>query len=196
MQQEQKRIIFLEGKKIVLRPPRKSTDLEVCLRWLNDPEIRDFIKMFLPVLEQVEEKWFDELPTRKNDVILAIETLEDEKFIGTMGLHRINWKDRTAFTGAIIGEKEYWGNGYGTDAKMSLLNYAFNTLNFRKTCSSVFAFNERSLRFSHRCGSRIEGRRKEQVFKDGEYWDEILLAVFKEEWLPIWEKYQKTGSVK
>ncbi len=61
-----------------------------------------------------------------------------------MGIHRINWKDRTATTGAVIGEKAYWDKGYGSEAKMLVLDYAFNMLNLRKICSQVLAFNKRS----------------------------------------------------
>ena len=115
------RLIFLKGKKVVLRPLRKESDLETCLRWINDPEINQFIAMYLPISKQQEEEWFDGLSKKQNDIIFAIETLQGI-FIGNIGLHQINWKDKTATTGAIIGEKEYWNQGYGTDAKMTLLN--------------------------------------------------------------------------
>lgn len=127
--------------------------------------------------------------------MLAVETLAG-RFIGTMGLYRINWKDRVATTGALIGEKDCQGEGYGTDAKMTLLDSTFNTLNRRKICASVYSFNERSLRYLKRTGYAVEGVRKEQVYKDGRYWDEILLGLFKKEWLPLWERYQETGEVR
>lgn len=113
-----------------------------------------------------------------------------------MGLHQINWKDRIATTGALIGEKEYWSKGYGTDAKMILLDHAFNTLNLHKICSAVIAYNKRSLDYSLHCGYKIEGTRREHFFRKGKYWDFIELGLLKKEWLPIWRKYKKTGSVK
>ena len=191
---QEKRIVFLKGKKVILRPLRKSTDIEHTLRWINDPEIRQYLTTFLPISEQKEEAWFDGLLERENDLVFAIETLDgitDGTFIGTMALNHINWKDRVAVTGALIGEKSYWNSGYGTDAKMILLDYAFNTLNLRKICSSVLEFNKRSLRYNLRCGYKIEGRKRKQIFKNGKYWDEIILGVFQKEWLPIWKKYQE-----
>jgi RimJ/RimL family protein N-acetyltransferase len=188
----QRRVIFLQGKKTVLRPLRKDTDLESCLVWLNDPEVNWYIRRFLPLSLQEEEAWFEDLPRRPNDIVLAIETIEGQ-FIGVT-LLRINWKDRVAATGTLIGEKKFWDEGYGTDAKMILLNYAFNTLNLRKICSVVYEFNKRSLRYSKKCGYRIEGKRQKQVFKKGKYWDEIIMGVFKEEWLVRWRKYWGTSS--
>lgn len=193
--QQKGRVVFLRGNKVTLRPLRKATDVEACLRWINDPDINRYLIMFLPVMQQAEEEWFDRLSKDEHNIALAIETLEGT-LIGTMGLHQISWRDRIATTGALIGEKEYWGKGYGTDAKMTLLNFAFNSANLRKICSSVIAFNTRSLQYNLNCGYQIEGRRRKQFFRNGRYWDEILLAVFKKDWSPVWRKYQKTGSLK
>ncbi|MCI0330170.1 MAG: GNAT family N-acetyltransferase [candidate division Zixibacteria bacterium] len=189
------KLVFLKGKKTILRPLRKATDFELCLRWINDPEVNQYLLVHFPVTEKKEEEWFDKVANNPKEVILGIETL-DGKLIGTMALHNINGKDRTAATGALIGEKKYWGKGYGTDAKMTLLDYAFNTLNLRKINSSVYAFNKRSLKYNLKCGYKIEGVRKKQIFRNGKYNDEIIIAVFKEDWLPFWKKYRKTGKVR
>jgi len=184
------KLVFLKGKKTILRPLRKATDFEPCWRWVNDPEVNQYLLIYFPLTEKKEKEWFDKLANDPNEIVLGIETLEG-KLIGTMGLHRLNSKDQTAATGALIGEKEYWSKGYGTDAKMALLNYAFNTLNLRKINSSVYAYNKRSLQYNLKCGYKIEGVRKKQIFRNGKYHDEIIIAVFKEDWLPIWRKYQK-----
>jgi len=189
------KVIFLKGKKVILRPLQKNTDLKKALCWINDPEVNQFLSVYLPINDIIEEKWFDGLYKNDEHLPLAIETLLGE-FIGIIGLHGINWQSRIATTGALIGEKSYWGKGYGTDAKMTLLNYAFNTLNLRKICSSVIEYNKRSLSYSLRCGYKIEGRRAKQFFKKGKYWDEILLGLFREDWLKIWKKYEKNGKIK
>ncbi|MEK7647005.1 MAG: GNAT family protein [Patescibacteria group bacterium] len=189
-----KRLVFLEGRKVNLRPFGRA-DIPTLTRWVNDPEIREFITSFMPFTEKQEEEWLNRLEMNDEDIILGVET-KDGILIGSMGIHRINWRDRVAFTGAIIGEKEYWGKGYGTDAKMLLLDYAFNTLNLYKICSSAIAYNKRSLQYSSHCGYKIEGIRERQDFRKGRYWDVIELGLFKKEWLPIWRKYKKTGKVR
>ncbi len=182
------RIVFLRGAKTILRPVRKSTDLERCMRWVNDPEVRQYIRAYLPLNEVDEVAWLDR-PSPRNDIQLAIETL-DGCHIGNIGFHEISWRDGTATTGTIIGEKQYWGQGYGTDAKMLLLHYAFHTLNLRKICSLVYASNGRSLRYNQKCGYQKEGVRREQYFINGAYCDQILLAVFRDDWEPLWREYQ------
>ena len=183
-------VVFIRGKRIILRPLFKR-DIPQLLQWINDTEITQYLMAYLPITEDQEEKWLEGLPARLDtDIIFAITTL-DGKLIGNMGLHGINWKDRTASTGALIGDKDYWGKVYGTEAKMLILNYAFNTLNLRKINSSVLAFNERSHAYLKKCGYTEEGRRKNQFFARGEYVDEILMAVFKHDWEPIWQEYKK-----
>ncbi len=186
--------VFLSGNKTNLRPVSR-VDIPRMLRWVNDPDVRQFVSSSFPITQKSEEEWVDSLGKNKNDVVLIIETKSGEA-IGTMGLHNINWIDRVATTGAMIGEKQYWGQGYGVDAKMALLDYAFNTLNLHRVNSDVYEFNERSTKYSLRCGYKIEGRRRKALFRKGQYWDKIELGLLREEWLPLWEHYQKTGLLK
>lgn len=190
----EKRVVFLSGKITNLRPAQKS-DIPHLTRWINDPEVRVFLANTTPHTEKLEEGWYESLGKDDKNIVLIIET-KDGTPIGVMGLHRIDWKHGIATTGALIGEKEYWSKGYGTDAKMILLDYAFNTLGLRKICSNVTAYNERSLRYSLHCGYKIEGRLRKEIFRKGKFWDKINLGVFRDEWLPIWRKYKRTGKVR
>jgi RimJ/RimL family protein N-acetyltransferase len=184
-------IKFLIGKKVYLRPLLEE-DYLFLLRWTNDPEVRPFLNRSLPTMEAEEKEWIERLHKNKGDnVVLMICLTEGDRPIGTMGLHGINQKDGVATTGAMIGEKDYWGKGYGTEAKMILLDHAFNTLNLRKICSSVFAFNGRSLRYLEKSGYVIEGTLKKQLFINGKYVDEVLLAVFKKDFMLLWKKFKK-----
>jgi len=189
------KFVFLKGEKVNLRPLRKSTDFESFWRWNNDPEVRRYYGIYLPATERKVKELFDFLTHKSGQIAFGIETLEGN-LIGLMTLLKINEKDQTAISDALIGEKEYWNKGYGTDAKMILLDYAFNTLNLRKIDSSIASHNKRSLQYNLHCGYKIEAVRKQQIFLRGRYIDEIWLAVFKPDWLPIWKKYQKTGKVR
>ena len=189
MEKEEKRIVFLKGKKMILRPLRKDTDLEAALRWVNDGEVTQYLSRYLPMSFAEESEWFDNLSKRRDDMPLAIENKEGI-FIGIVGLHNINWKDRTTGHGIFIGEKDYWEKGCGTDVEMTLLDYAFNKLNLRKIRSEVLGFNKRSLNFHLKCGYKIIGIRRKELFKNGRYCDLVMLEVFKKDWLMLWKKYQ------
>jgi RimJ/RimL family protein N-acetyltransferase len=183
--------VFLASARVILRPFSKD-DAPRLHRWINDPEVRRFLTPHFPITLESEEEWVKSL-SKQNDkeVLLAIETPEGEH-IGSMGLHRINWIDRTSTTGALIGNKEYWGKGLGTEAKMLLLHYAFNTLNLRKICSQALVFNERSISYSKKCGYKEEGVLKEHIFREGKYWDLVQLAVFRDDFMPLWETWNES----
>ena len=190
MSSKSQEIVFLQGKRINLRPLLRE-DIPMLLRWINDPEISRFLTAYLPVMEAAEEGWLDELSKNRNtDIVFAIVTKKG-KIIGTMGIHRIQWKDRVATTGALIGDKRYQDKGYGTEAKMILLNYAFNTLNLRKICSEVIDFNQRSQAYLKKCGYKEEGRKVRHLYQDGRYRDLIQVAVFKRRWTSLWKAYKK-----
>ena len=187
---DENRVVFLRSSRVILRPLMKS-DLPSVLRWINDPEVRYYLESYLPMAEAEEEEWISGLGKRKpNNVVLAIETAEGIH-IGSIGLHNIRWRDRVATTGAMIGEKDYRNKGYGTDAKMLLLHYAFDTLNLRKICSQVIDYNTPSLAYSMKCGYKREGELKDQIFKDGQYRNIIELAAFREDFMPLWEVWKK-----
>lgn len=184
-------VIFLKSKRVVLRPIERA-DVPKFLVWINDPEVTQYIATLFPKMEADENEWFEGLHKRQpDDIVLGI--VVDGKLIGNMGIHHINWINGTATTGAIIGDKEYWGKGYGSEAKMLLLHYLFHTLNLRKISSSVIAYNDRSYAYSMKCGYKEEGRRKAQLYRKGQYWDEILLAVFRKDWEPAWERFEANG---
>lgn len=185
---------FRRGGGVELRPLLEE-DVTLLLRWINDPEVNMYLQVYLPMMEADEREWIQNLHKQKaENIVFMIVT--GGKPIGTMGLHGIDYRNRRATTGTLIGEKEYWGKGHGTKAKMLLLEYAFNTLNLRKVCSNAYAFNERSIRYSKRCGYREEGRLRQHHFALGKYWDTICLSVFKEDWEPLWEQFAIEHQIK
>jgi RimJ/RimL family protein N-acetyltransferase len=180
----QNKIVFLEGKRIYLRPIDLS-DLETLQRYANDPLVRQYLTNVIPVSKTDEETWIKKVMTRGGDVNFAVVLKKNQKLLGTMALMKINYVDGVATTGSMLGAKEEWNKGYAKEAKMLVLEYAFMTLNLRKICSAAFADNKGSIKHNLNCGYKIEGKRIKQFYRDGKYHDEVLLAVFKSDWLKL-----------
>lgn len=89
--------------------------------------------------------------------VFAIETLADRKYIGTISLHNVNWLCRHAELGMLIGNKECWGRGYGSDAVRILLRLAFDKVGLHRVHLHVFDFNQRAISCYEKCGFRREG---------------------------------------
>ena len=176
---------MLTGKKVLLRPVKKS-DIQYFLKWFNDPEVTQYLPLYLPMTELAEEKWIEELGTARarSTAMFVIEAIESDtsKPIGSLGLDNISPKDHNATFGIAIGEKDYWSKGYGTEAARLLINYGFEQLNLHRINSSAIAFNERSLRLHKRVGFKEEGRQREGIFKNGKFHDHVIFGMLREEW--------------
>lgn len=176
---------MLKGKGILLRPVKRS-DISYFLKWFNDPEVVQYLDMYLPITEMFEEKFIEELGTTraKSDVLFVIEVIEgaSAKPIGNCSLHEVDSKDHKAIFGMVIGEKDYWSKGCGTEAARLLINYGFQQLNLHRISSTAFAFNERSIKLHKKVGFQEEGRLRQAFFKNGQYHDLILLGILREEW--------------
>jgi len=177
--------VFRQGKRLYLRPIQKE-DIPVITQWINDQNLTQYLTTAYPMTIEEETRWFDKICLGGRDnVILALVLNGTHKSIGHMGLHKIDYIDGTAVTGSIIGSEKHRNKGYGTEAKMLLLEYAFNTLNLRKVCSEVYDFNLRSKKCLEKCGYQEEGVKKKHVYRNGEYRDVHIMAVFKEDFIRL-----------
>lgn len=181
---------MLKGKKVVLRAIDIEKDLERCTSWFNDPEVLRFLgKPYRPMTKEQEREALQKIISQEDNFFFAIDTL-DGVHIGTTGFNRVYHFDRTAIAGMVIGDKLAWNKGYGTDALMLLLHFGFTVHNLRRINSAAIAFNKRSIKCQQKCGFKIEGVKKREVYKDGDYHDLVMLAVFRDDWLRLWREYQ------
>lgn len=187
-------IVFLRGKRLYLRPVLRE-DRPRFLKWVNDPDLRGlYMTRASPVDDAEADEWLAHLHKRTDAISFVICTLEGKPF-GMIGLHSIDWRSRVSSTEAVIGEKDFRGKGYATEAKIVLLHYAFETLNIHKIWGGIFAFNKASQAYNKKCGYKVEGVQRQQVFANGRYHDKILIAVFREDWLPVWKQFLKDGKL-
>ena len=147
---------------------------------------------------QLFQKWMEKeleeiSPT---DFFFTIRILGEDKLIGGLGLNVINWAARESFIGIFIGEREYWGKGYGTDAMRVLLRFAFQELGLHRLSLGVFADNLRAIRSYQKAGFVPEGRTRQDVQRDpvfapqsgvngGRRGDTLWMGILREEWLGL-----------
>jgi len=186
-------LTFRRGNRVDLRILCEE-DAPLLVTWMNDHTITQYLASRTPITVEAEIEWIKKGRESKDSYNFGIETKEGE-LIGCLGFGKIDMIDGTAQSGACIGNKKFWGKGFGTEAKMLLLDFAFNTLNIRKMCSGAIAFNKRSIAYQKKCGGVIEGTLNNQRYVNGRYWDEILFAVYKDDWVPLWEKYKKEHKI-
>jgi len=139
------------GTRVVLRPLDRS-DLQAVVRWDEDGEIIRWMGKKFPTRWSLVD-WFRRVRAGLNHRALAIET-PDGSLIGTVELHHIAWRQGLAELTVCIGERVYWGKGYGTAAVQAVLPYAFGRLGLRHLYLRVYADNARAIRCYEKCGFR------------------------------------------
>ncbi len=175
--------------------PVEEDDVPYIYVWVNDPDIRPCLNRSIVEMIEDEQEWRKSLTKRREHNQVWMICLEGGTRVGTTGLHRINYKDGTATTGALFGNKEQQSKGIGQKAKMVILNHAFNVQNLRLVYSEVIGFNQRSIRYSERCGYKKIATLPDHIKFGDEYFDLIIMSVSRTDWLPLWEKFRQEHQI-
>lgn len=170
------------GKLVSLRA-LEPEDLPLLLRWSNDPGLQALLGGWhFPSSSLHMHKWLEQIHANANNQRFAIETA-GQGLIGTVNLININWKDRNAFTGMLLGEKEMRGQGYGTDTIMTIMRYAFDELGLERLDTTIIEYNEASLHtYLIKCGWTEEGRKKNYYWRKGRFWEQVIAGITREQY--------------
>ena len=136
-----------------------------------------------PLTAEQEEQWYGrESAGSESDITFTIYERSGERPIGNCGLHGIDYRNRTAEFGILIGEPDARGKGFGTEATRLILDYAFTALGLHNVMLRVFAYNPAGVRAYTKAGFREFGRRRKSQFMGGKYWDVIYMECLATEW--------------
>jgi RimJ/RimL family protein N-acetyltransferase len=173
------------GKSVVLRAI-ETDDLQRFNEWGNDPELwRQLGGWHFPVSRASTQAWFESLHKDQSNLRLAVATPE----LGVVGLANLldlDWKNRHAFHGMMLGSQAARGKGIGLDAVMALMRYAFDELGLNRLDGSMIEYNAASVRlYCGKCGWKEEGRQRGWYYRSGRYWDKIMVGVTREDYLHL-----------
>jgi RimJ/RimL family protein N-acetyltransferase len=108
---------------------------------------------------------------------LAIDAY-DIGLIGTISLVDIDWKNRSASYGIMLGDVETRGKGYALDALMTILRYVFKELGLNRLEAEIIEYNQRSLALHTKKGGwKVEGKKSESIYRDGKFHDQVLIGI-------------------
>jgi diamine N-acetyltransferase len=173
MHSNEELILTIAGDSVALGPLRR--DLVVTYqRWFNDfGTLRTLNVTPRTITHEQEAAWYDRQARREDSAHFTVYERATLLPIGTTTLASIDHRNGTANFAAIIGEAEYRGKGYGTEAIKLTLDWAFTTLGLRNTIVRIVEFNGPSRRAHEKAGFREFGRRRQCRSAGGRKWDEI-----------------------
>lgn len=186
---------YMHGERIRLRAAERE-DITAFLRWVNDPDVTENLLLISPMSRFEEEQWYDAMmkkPTSEHVLVIEVKDQspnDDYRPIGTCQFHNIDWRNRSAEIGIMIGEKTFWNQGYGTETMRLLLQHGFDTLNFHRIWLQVYEKNKGGIRAYEKAGFQREGKYRQAQYQNGQYFDVYLMSVLKDEW-----EQQKTKQI-
>lgn len=171
---------YLEGKSIILRLLVKDDINDRYLTWLNDREVTQFTEIgTFPTSMSDLKSYYAKISQSKCDVMFAIVTKRNNVHIGNIKLGGISWIHRHADLGIMIGEKKYWGKGFGEEACKLVLSYAFNTLNLNKVILGVYGNHKAGIKAYRKTHFVVEGTIKDYFNFNGKFVDKVIMGISK-----------------
>ncbi len=179
----------LSGTLVRLTAEDPQALAEACARWNGNSEYLRLLdataanQISAKKITEWIEKDQEKIPAK--EWLFGIRSLEDGKLLGFIDLEGSTFPHGDAFVGIGIGEKEFWGKGYGTDAMKVILRYAFQELNLRRVSLNTFQYNPRAIRSYEKAGFVHEGRMRDFLHREGMRGDLLFMGILREEWLAI-----------
>jgi diamine N-acetyltransferase len=174
-------IVSFSGELVALGPLRRDL-LDLYLKWNNDFEVVRTTSQPRPITREALEAEYEQGSKADDQVHFTIYERATMRPIGGANLHMIRRTHLRANFGIMIGEKECWDKGYGTEATRLVLDFAFNAMGLHTVLLSVVDFNERAIRAYVRAGFREIGRWRESYRVGGAVhdivWMEALATEF------------------
>ena len=176
---------MLEGLLVDLVPASKSAYFDKKHKWENGEAAFWGSAGGRPILTRAMlERWHAEHVARMEHsqrVTFGIQT-KDGQPIGDISMNWVLPHHRLSILGAQIGEPEFWGGGYGTDALLLLTDYAFDWLDMHKLWLGTMGINVRVHRQMEKVGFQREAVRRDLFYADGQWTDEVIYGILREEW--------------
>ncbi len=165
---------FISGSTIDLRPLSLQDVEGDYVGWLNDREVTAFNSHGATVYTKEKAiEYINSVTDNPIFLVLAIVAKDLGKHIGNISLQNIDAHNQSAEFAILIGNKEYWAKGVGFEAASLLIEHGFSKLNLHRIYCGTSEKNIGMQKLAKKLGMTEEGRRKDAMFKNGEFVDVI-----------------------
>lgn len=153
-------------------------------KWFNDMEVCKHNSHGVFPKSMAELAGFiDSLGSDKSKIVWAVFELEGGQHVGNVSLQAMNLINRNAEFAVLMGDRNYWGKGYASEAAELLLLHGFQKLNLHRVYCGTAATNIGMQHLAERMRMVREGVRRQALFLNGEYTDIWEYGVLRDEFL-------------
>lgn len=170
---------MIAGERVVLREIEED-DLDLIVKWRNDPEVLKWLFSYLPISNASQRQWYEKYLAEDKTQTFIIEVKDGRVPIGTIGINEIDHRNQRGELGILIGENSYRGKGLGEESLRLMINYAFDQMNLRKIKALVFNDNRNAIILYEKCGFKHEGILKQEVYKEEKFKDVCIMGIIKQ----------------
>lgn len=157
------------------------THASIRAKWINDPEVRLMLNSPYPVSDTSTRDWVHKLITDPSKIDFIIYLKAKNLPIGYVGFRDIDLKNRKAEHYTGIGEKDYWRKGLASEAKLTALNYLFQTYDLNKVYVKIRTDNPAALDLNKKLGFLVDGVMRKEIYSHGAHRDLTILSILREE---------------
>ena len=171
---------LIESQHLYLRELTLDDATAEYCSWLNNPQVNKYLetrKATVEYLRQYIQQQIDD----PNSRFFGVFTQENNLHIGNVKLEPIDWPNKRAIFGILIGNKNYWGQGVGTEATRLTVDYAFTVLGLETIELGVIAENERATRAYEKVGFKTVTVNRKAIDHNGVLYDDIIMVIKKGE---------------
>jgi len=170
--------IKLEGQRIFLKTLDQNQATKEYCGWLNDAEVNKYLETRETTIAKLKQ-YIKEKNENPKCLFFGIFFKENNKHIGNIKLEPIDFKNKKATIGILIGDKNYWGRGIGTEAIKVLVDYGFKNLNLKEINLGVISENKPALNLYKKVGFKVDGVRKKAIRHGDKLFDKVIMSVVK-----------------
>ncbi len=174
---------FITGSLCYLRGLEETDLTERYLGWLNDAEVTYALEVGrVPATFEDLRAFWQHSTQDPAQVVFAVCDLATNVHIGNVKLAHIHPVHRRADFSILIGDKTYWGRGYGAEATRLTVAYGFRRLNLHSIYLGVLAEHLPARRAYEKAGFRLDGTDREAWWADGAWHDVHRMSILSHEY--------------
>lgn len=176
-------IPFIEGNSVHVRGLLVEDAQGPMGQWTNDREVtRTMYRGLYPTDAESIAKDIEVMRANPSEVEFAVIETATDRHVGVVGIHSLNWLARSCEFRILMGERDVWGKGYGTEATQLMVVYAFEVLNMHKVWLGVVKDNSAAVRCYEKAGFIQEGELRDEVYRNSQYYNAVRMSILRDEY--------------